>query len=34
MLRGNYTPTAAAQSAQIEADASELLCNSIKRKKG
>ena len=34
MLKGNYTPTAAEQSAQIEADASELLCNSIKRKKG
>jgi hypothetical protein len=34
MLRGNYTPTAAEQSAQIEAEASELLCSSIKRKKG
>jgi excisionase family DNA binding protein len=34
MLRGNYTPTAAEQSAQIEEAASELLCQSIKRKNG
>jgi excisionase family DNA binding protein len=34
MLRGNYTPTAAEQSAQIEEAANELLCSSIKRKNG